>query len=267
MKHESENDPRIIKSVQRVIDIISLFNTHQRELGITEIASQLGLAKSTAAGLIYTLEKNLYLDQNPDTRRYRLGLRLVERAATALDTIEIRQIAFPYIARLRDELDESVYLGIPKNGVIVIIARVLSSKVLGVRTGIGESIPLIDTAVGTAYLSGQEDGFISASIQDHQEMAGQTFSQSQIRNRRATISKARELGYAVNLRGRERGVSYFASPIFDLSGCSIATISVSVPTVRLPDELIDQLSVKVRETSLSISSELGYQVFTREKDL
>jgi DNA-binding IclR family transcriptional regulator len=266
-RKKDPSDPRLINSVQRAIEILALFNVRERELGITEIATHLGVAKSTVAGLVYTLEKNGYMDQDQDTRRYRLGLRLIERAATALDTIEIRQIAFPYIARLRDSFDESVYLGVPRNSEIVIIGRVLCSKVLGVRTGIGESIPFLETAVGTAYLSGQADDFVQQAIDDHLGQTTQTPKKSQIQSIRREISEAGQTGYAVNHRGREGGVSYIASPIFDITGSSIATVSVSVPTIRLPSTAIPEFGESVRETALSISSELGYQGFTREREI
>lgn len=77
---ERERDPRIISSLQRALDILSLFGSKTPELGITDIAKALNLHKSTASGLVYTLGRNGYIAQNPENRRYRLGLQLVERA-------------------------------------------------------------------------------------------------------------------------------------------------------------------------------------------
>lgn len=104
--------PKTIKSLQRAINILDLFDEQAAELGVTEIAEKLGLHKSTAAGLIYTLEYNGYLDQDPDTRKYRLGFNLVERAFTLLDQLDIREVALPHLQELRDWCDESVNLAL-----------------------------------------------------------------------------------------------------------------------------------------------------------
>ena len=93
----SPKERKVIGSVQRSIDILNLFDDNTIELGITEIAEALGLHKSTTAGLIYTLEHNGYLQQSPTTRKYRLGLKLVERAFTILDQINVRDFALPYL--------------------------------------------------------------------------------------------------------------------------------------------------------------------------
>ena len=74
--------PRLIKSLQRAINILDLFDEQTAELGITVIAEKSGLHKSTAAGLVYTLEHNGYLGQDPETRKYGLGFKLVDRAST-----------------------------------------------------------------------------------------------------------------------------------------------------------------------------------------
>ena len=81
---ETEKDPRIIASLQRALDILALFGPQTPELGITDIAKSLNLHKSTASGLVYTLQRNGYLAQNPENRRYHLGLQLVERAGVCL---------------------------------------------------------------------------------------------------------------------------------------------------------------------------------------
>ena len=86
---------KAIDSVQRAIDILDLFDTQTSQLGITQIAKALNLHKSTAAGLVYTLEHNGYLEQDPATRKYCLGFKLVERASTALDQLNVREMASP----------------------------------------------------------------------------------------------------------------------------------------------------------------------------
>jgi IclR family KDG regulon transcriptional repressor len=115
--------PRVINSLQRAFDILDLFDEQTAELGITEIAETLGLHKSTAAGLVYTLEYNGYLGQDPESRKYSLGFKLVERASVLLDQI-------------------------------VYIERLTTTQSLGMRAKVGYRAPMQCTALGKAILSG-----------------------------------------------------------------------------------------------------------------
>ena len=72
----------------------------------------LNMDPGTVAGLVYTLKLNNYLDQNPDNRKYRLGMKLAERAAVLLDQIDLRKIAAPYLEELRQWSGESINLAI-----------------------------------------------------------------------------------------------------------------------------------------------------------
>ena len=74
----------LFSSVQRALDIIALFDSNIQELGITEIAKALGLHKSTASGLVYTLQSNGYIEQNYENRKYRLGFQLLETRCYSL---------------------------------------------------------------------------------------------------------------------------------------------------------------------------------------
>jgi len=102
----------MIKSLQRALNILDLFDEQPAELGITEIAEILGLHKSTAAGLVYTLKHNDTLDQDPETRKYSLGFKLVERASTLLDRFDVRKAALPHLQKLMAWCDESVNLAV-----------------------------------------------------------------------------------------------------------------------------------------------------------
>jgi len=99
---------KLIGAVERALTILEVFDDRSPELGTTEIANATGLRKSTAAGLIYTLAAKGYLSQNPTTRKYRLGLRVLELATRVIGAMDLRQVALPYLQQLRDQFDETV---------------------------------------------------------------------------------------------------------------------------------------------------------------
>ncbi len=144
---------KIIGSVQRAIDILGLFDEHHPELGTTEIAQALDLPKSTAAGLILTLDYNGYLEQNPATRKYRLGYKLAERAGLLLGQFDLRQIAAPALESLRNRCNESINLAVRDGAYVGYIERLDGTSMLGMRSEIGKRERIHSTALGKAILS------------------------------------------------------------------------------------------------------------------
>ena len=139
--------------MQRALDILNLFNNGHVELGNAEIARLMDLPTGTAAGLIYTLRINNYLDQNPTNRKYRLGLKLAERAAVLLDQLDLRKVAAPLLEELRDWCGESVNLAVRDGNEVVYIERMFGDHSLGIRSELGRRGTLHSTALGKAIFS------------------------------------------------------------------------------------------------------------------
>lgn len=142
-----------IASVQRALSILNLFDKGHVELGNAEIARLVDLPIGTASGLIYTLKINHYLDQNPTNRKYRLKLKLAERAAVLLDQLDLRKVAAPLLEELRDWCGESVNLAIRDGIEVVYIERMFGYHSLGIRSELGRRGAIHSTALGKAILA------------------------------------------------------------------------------------------------------------------
>ena len=260
----SEKDPRIISSLQRALDILSLFGPQSPELGITDIAKALNLHKSTASGLVYTLERNGYIAQNPDNRRYHLGLQLVERAGVLLDQIEIRKIAMPELEDLRDWSSESVNLAILEENQIIYIERLLTDKSLGFRNHIGKRAPPHSTALGKAILSHLPPQQALAILQSYplESMTPNTITDVERLMRQ--FEAFRRCGYAIEREENEIGGLCISAPIHNYGATPIAAVSVSFPLSRLDEAIIADCGAKVREAAQRVSVKLGYTLVPRE---
>ena len=254
MAHQSKK----IGSVQRAIDILNLFGSQTPELGTTEIARALGLHKSTTASLVYTLEANGFLNQNSETRKYRLGLKLVERAFAMLDQVEIRRIAYPALQELRDRWNETVNLAILDGADVVFIERMLGTKALGMSSEVGRREPAHSTALGKAILSCYPPADVKGLVAAHglPSVTPRTITDSS--KFYAELDRVREQGYAVDDEENEIGGRCIAVPIFDHTGNVVAAVSISAPTARLPMSDVPQAGAMVRETAKAISRGLGY---------
>ena len=260
---EKKKDPRIIASLQRALDILSLFGPQTPELGITDIAKALSLHKSTASGLVYTLQRNGYIAQNPENRRYHLGLQLVERAGVLLDQIEIRKIAMPELEYLRDWSTESVNLAILEENQIIYIERLLSEKSLGFRNHIGKRAWPHSTALGKAILShlpAQESLSILQSYR-LESMTPNTITDIDELMKQFTVF--RQQGYAIEREENEIGGLCISAPIHSYGAAPVAAVSVSFPLPRLDETKIPTYAAKVVEVAMRISGKLGYSLEPR----
>ena len=162
-----ENTRRIISSVQKAIDILDLFDEDVTELGNKEIANKLNIPTSTASGLVYTLKKNHYLAQNQYNQKYKLGLKLLDRASVLLDQIDIRKIAYPQLKEISHWSGESVNLAVLDGGEIVYIERIISSHPLGINYEIGKKQPIHSTALGKAIVSHLPQNELSTLLKEY----------------------------------------------------------------------------------------------------
>ena len=260
---ENKKDPRIITSLQRALDILSLFGAQTPELGITEIAKALDLHKSTASGLVYTLQRNGYIAQNPDNRRYHLGLQLVERAGVLLDQIEIRKIALPELENLRDWSRESVNLAILEENQIIYIERLLSDKSLGFRNHIGKRAWPHSTALGKAILSHLPE---AEALEVLHSYPLESMTPNTITDLDALLSqfeRFRQQGYAIEREENEIGGLCISAPIHSFAAAPVAAVSVSFPLSRLDESMISTYGGKVLESAQRISVKLGYSLEPR----
>ncbi len=259
-----EKDPRIISSLQRALDILSLFGPQTPELGITDIAKALNLHKSTASGLVYTLERNGYIAQNPDNRRYQLGLQLVERAGVLLDQIEIRKIAMPELEDLRDWASESVNLAILDENQIIYIERLLTDKSLGFRNHIGKRAWPHSTALGKAILSHLPPQQALAVLQSYPLKSMTPNTITDIDRLMQQFEVFRQQGYAIEREENEIGGLCISAPIHNYGAAPIAAVSVSFPLSRLDEAIIADCGQKVREVAQRMSVKLGYTLEPRD---
>lgn len=260
---EREKDPRIISSLQRALDILSLFGSQSPELGITDIANALNLHKSTAAGLVYTLQRNGYIAQNPENRRYHLGLQLIERAGVLLDQIEIRKIAMPELEHLRDWSSESVNLAILEENQVIYIERLLTDKSLGFRNHIGKRAWPHSTALGKAILSHLPPHEAREILESYPLESMTLNTITDIDALMGQFKAFRGQGYAIEREENEIGGLCISAPIHNHSSNPVAAVSVSFPLSRLDETMIATYGTKILEVARRISVKLGHHLEPR----
>lgn len=258
MHTKIRNKRKVIASVQHALDILNLFEEGCSELGNSEIARALNMEPSTVAAQLYTLKVNKYLDQNPINRKYRLGLKIAERAMVLLNQLDLRKIASPFLEELRERLGESVNLAIRDDQEVVYIERLHGYHALGIRLELGRRAPIHSTALGkaiTAFLPAHELAFLLDEY-DFRPVTRYTISDRHTFEQ--DLDEVRIRGYAIDDQENELGGRCVGAPIFNHQGYPIAAISVSIPIQRLPVENIPQYGQQLIETAYKISRDFGF---------
>lgn len=247
------NNPQIIRSVQRAIDILNCFQGEHSELTLTEIAYKTDLAKSTTTRILATLEENKFLEKDPSTGKYRLGRQLYFLGFKAGESIELKEVAKDTMLRLRERLKETVNLYIRDGEHRVCIQQFESLQSVKHMVQIGERLPLTVGASGKVLLAYEPREFI-------EEMMEKQIMRKSKLDLLSELNKILMEKYAISIEEREKGTSAAASPIFDINGNVIAALSVSGPAHRFNPTKIENLQTILVASALEISNNLGFKL-------
>jgi DNA-binding IclR family transcriptional regulator len=148
-----------IQSVERAANILFLFTPENPLLGINDISSRLGINQSTIHHLVQALMATGLLEQESNSKKYRLGLRTIELGGNMLRSRSLTVVVEPYLHHITDELNETAYLGVLQDGDLLNLAQICTRHLIQDCGWQGRRTPFHCTSVGknlTAYLPEQE---------------------------------------------------------------------------------------------------------------
>lgn len=257
----NKSNENVIQSVSRAIQIIRCFENYE-ELGVTEISKMTELHKSTAFGLISTLEANKLIEKNEHTGKYRLGLELFRLGTKVNSTL--RHIAVPYLEQLVKMYQETANLVAMDDLSVIYLEKVESKRSMNISTMVGGRLPLYCTAVGKAIMAGLPSDELISKL-ERMEFRKYTNNTAIDKN---SIMKSLELirskGYAEDNEELEVGLSCIAAPIYNHFNIPFAAISLSGPTSRMNEHLRKEISVTLMNYTREISMKLGCNKFKEE---
>ena len=244
-----------VQSVDRAITVLEIL-ARRGDAGVTEIAVELGVHKSTAFRLVSVLEARGLVDQNSDRGKYRLGLGVLRLAGATAARFDVTQQARPVIEALARDLDETINIAILSGHDALYLDQVAGSSALQLHNWVGRRIPLHCTSNGKALIAHLPEWqqrellvepltrFTEATVTDVDDVL-------------AELAQVREDGYATAFEEFELGLVAVASPIRDLSGNVVASMSASGPVFRLPRGRLPELGAAVRAAAGEVSRLLG----------
>ncbi|MFF2909561.1 MULTISPECIES: IclR family transcriptional regulator [Bacillales] len=232
-----------VRAVERALDILLCF-TKENELGLTEIAGQIGLHKSTVHRLLTTLEEKGFLTRNAATEKYRLGIRVWELSTHLPAYDESAALLLPAMERLRDRLGETVSLYLRDGLERVRIQAVQSQQAIRRVAQIGARLPL-SVGASSKVLAAYAPPEVLQSL-----LEGPGWPDYVERDAyKHQLQEIMKLGYATSFEEREPGAAAVAVPVVGRSGTVVAALSVSGPVSRLSQETLLAYAAVLHETA------------------
>ena len=248
----------ILTTLDKGLTILETLAAHQSDgLTLTELGRAIGMHRSTLFRFLATLRARGYVERDPATDRYRLGVGALTLTAAFLNNLDLRQIARPFLQDLCDRTQELVHLTRLDRDEVVTIDRIEGTQPVSLQTDIGARRPAYCTASGKvflAYMPIAEANRILERGMDRKTATTITTPEEM----HAHLAVARHQGYAVDDEERIEGVRCVASPIFNLDGNLTGTLSIAAPTVRTTIERLKLLGEAVRDAAAGLSRQLGY---------
>ena len=241
--------------VGKAFSILRLLAKSEQGETLSDLSKQLSISKSTALGIVSALEEEGAVVRDERTRRYALGLTLFELGHAVEATINLNDIARPFMQDLMHKTRESVFLGTRSGDHITILQIVESTKDLKITAPVGTRIPLLAGATGKVFLASVPRERARELIRPKALRRYTGNSITDPSRFLEAVEKARRDGYALDDEEYIPGVRAVAAPVFN-GGRKLSAIWVVGFTPSMDKDNLKRIAKETRKTAGAIGRRL-----------
>jgi len=254
------SEPRgsYVQSLDRGLYLLELLGLAEEPAGLPELSEALGVDRSTVHRLLSTLLWRGYVQQDPGSKRYWLGLKVVELSRLAIDRLSLRSVTKPYLKRLARETGESANLAVMSDGHALCLDHEPCPLALAVTNDIGMVFVLHATAAGKVLLAAVPEAQQKDLLETEPLSAYTPRTMTDLPTLQMHLQLVQQQGYALDDEERYVGVRCLAGPLRDHRGKVVAAVSISGPTTRVTLDRVPALAELVVRIAADISVEMGY---------
>ncbi len=251
--------PLPMRSVDRALRVLNSLADARREMGVTEIARQVGIDPSSTYRILTTLAHHGYVGQNPQTTKYRLGMRLLSLGDVVSESLHLSELGRPILEHLVEVTGETANMLVCEGSEGVYIAGVSGTKSLRRVLCIGLRQPLHCSAAGKVVLAHLPRETVEQIVSERglPAMTSRTITDPEVLHKH--LAQIRENGFAIDDEEGEEGLRCIAAPVFEHNGEIAAGISISGPSMRLSLITLEHIAPTVIQGASKISKLLGWQ--------
>ena len=244
------------KTLLKGLHVLEVLAGSSSPCSLGELAANLKLHKSNVHRVLKTLESAGFVQQDEETGRYAVSLKLWQLGSQVMSHLDVRREAMDQLEYLASETGETVYLSILDGREILHIHRIESAEPIRAVQPVGGRAPLHAVSTGKAILAFQSPDFIKLIADDMTRFTSKT-----VRNARelaAELEKIRVQGFAVNHGEWRDSVCGVAAPIFSGDGRVRASLGIGLPAMRFGAKRVRALTPPLLRASSAVSMRLGF---------
>jgi len=222
-----------MQAVNRIFSMLNTIAARPEGVTLSEISTSVGLAKSTTSRFLQSLEDVGAVSKKDN--KFSIGIGIASLASAVPATTFIQALAYPTLLELADQSRETVHLGIREGEKLSYIEQINTPHRVQLETWLNKSYPLHVTAAGKIFLAYADDDVLSSYLAKPLE----AYSSKTITNPKLLkkeLELVRQKGYAQTNQEFSEDISGFAVGIFDAAQQVIASIGVSGPSFRFPED-------------------------------
>jgi IclR family pca regulon transcriptional regulator len=253
---------KLVESLRKGLEVMEAFSSHRPRLRLQEVAQRTNQPKATAYRLLRTLMSLGYIRYDQSTMEFYLGPRVMSLGFTVLSSMDLREVAQPYLEELSAKTKQNVNLGILDRTDVIYIERIKKRRILNIDLFVGSRLPAYSTSIGQAILAFLPmdeleelidlmvgDELVAADIGSH----GETLKEK--------LAQVRRQGYALNDQETFIGLRALAAPLFGKDGRPEGAVNVAAfSQLTTREDLLQNYLPWLLSAVASISRSRGFRV-------
>ncbi|WP_291692160.1 IclR family transcriptional regulator [Bradyrhizobium sp.] len=246
-----------VQSLGRAFAILEQVARHREGIGLAELSKLVGLHNSTTFHLAKTMVSLGYLRQEKDSKRYRVGRPLFALAASALDEIEMVNVATPILEELSRQTGESGHFAVRMGDAVVVIARTSGPGAFQLTDRVGVVRPAHCTALGKIILASLRPDQLGRLLERVELKPSTPKSITDVPVLMREIAEVRRTGIAFDDGEFNPEVRCVAVPVTDFTGQVVGALGISGPIWRLSNQTLHASAQAVQAAANRLSAEFG----------
>ena len=246
-----------MQSVDRAVTILELVAA-RGEIGITEIAEELDVHKSTASRLVSALQQRHLLEQLGERGKYTLSFGIVRLAAATTARLDVARLGQPVCQRLAESLGETVNIAVTDGEAAITVAQEYGTAAITSQNWVGRRSPLHATGAGKVLLAWMPEQEARRIVRRRlPRYTDDTIVEAGAL--RTELARVLDEGHARSFEELEVGMHAVAVPVFSADGTVGSALSATGPAYRLPRRRARAIVGDLREGATELSAKLGYR--------
>ena len=245
-----------VQALDRALALLELLSQSDG-ITLTDLSQRAGMAPSTIHRLLTTLQNRGYVEHTEATGHWLVGVEAFRVGSAFLRSRKVVSMGREVMHDLMEATGETSNLAMEDDGDVVFVSQVESHEAIRAFFRPGTRAPMHASGIGKALLAEHSDDGVRQLLQKKglKGFTGKTLTDPSALL--SNLAETRKRGWALDDEERNDGMRCVAAPIYNEYGEAVAGISISGPTVRLPDDRLSELGRLVRRAADAVTTSIG----------